>query len=499
MMSKSRQKYVVALDQGTSSCRALAVNHKGRVVAVAQEAFAASYPHPGWVEQNADEIWRRQKRVMDDVVQKIGGAENIAGIGITNQRETTVVWDRKTGKPLHPAIVWQCRRSTEICERLKAEGLEPTVREKTGLLLDPYFSATKLTWLFDHFPEWRPRAEAGEILFGTIDSWLLWNLSGGQHHITDITNASRTGLFNIHIRQWDDELLQIFGVPRPMLPRVVSSSERYFDADINGVPVPVAGCAGDQQAALFGQNAFAPGQAKNTYGTGCFLLMNAGTTPPPTPPHGLLSTVAWQINGETTYALEGSVFVAGAAIQWLRDGLGIIKKASETQKIAESVPDTGGVFFVPAFTGLGSPYWEPNARGMITGITRGTKPAHLVRAALESIAFQTRDMTGAMERATGVPLTLLRVDGGAAKNDFLLQFQADVLHLPVYRSAQSEVTALGTAYLAGLAVGFWTREQIMEINEKAKLDTFTPTTTEAEREEKYQGWINAVAYQTHFS
>ena len=498
---KQDKKYIIAIDQGTTSCRALAFDHKGRVKALAQEPLPATFPQPGWVEQDARDIWEIQSRVLRQVVQKIGGAETVAGIGITNQRETTVVWDRATGEPVHPAIVWQCRRSTSICERLKSDGAEPTVREKTGLLLDPYFSATKLTWLFENHPEIKARAEAGELAFGTVDSWLMWNLarqSDGKRdapHLTDATNASRTALFNIHTGDWDDELLNLFGVPRALLPRVVSSSERYFDAIIDGVSIPIAGCAGDQQAALFGQHCLQSGEAKNTYGTGCFLLMNAGNTAPAAPPHGLLTTVAWRQNGETTYALEGSVFVAGAAVQWLRDGMGFVKKAPETEKLARSVHDTGGVYFVPAFTGLGSPYWDPNARGMITGLTRGTTRAHLVRAALEAIAYQTRDITDAMQEATGVPLTRLRVDGGAAQNDFLLQFQADLLGLPVVRSAQTEATALGAAYLAGLAVGFWTPEHIAELTETAKSTVFEPTMPSEKRAALYDGWQNAVGYQ----
>ncbi|MES2462806.1 MAG: glycerol kinase GlpK, partial [Armatimonadota bacterium] len=483
-MRTDGEKFVLALDQGTTSCRALAVDVKGRIAATAQREFTQFYPRPGWVEHDASEIWTVQKDVLDDAVRKIGGADKIAAIGITNQRETLVLWDRQTGEPVHPAIVWQCRRSTAICERLKEAGHEAMVREKTGLLLDPYFSATKLTWLFENHPDLRDRAAAGELLFGTIDSWLMWKLSGGTRdagarHLTDITNASRTLLFNIHTRAWDDDLLALFGVPRAILPTVVSSSETYFEARIGDVSVPVSGVAGDQQAALFGQGCYAPGDAKNTYGTGCFLLMNTGATPP-TPEHGLLATIAWEIDGTVTYALEGSVFVAGAAIQWLRDGLQLIAKASETQALAESVPDTGGVYFVPAFTGLGAPYWQPDARGMITGLTRGTTRAHLVRAALEAIAYQTRDIIGAMAQTANLPLPRLRVDGGAASNDFLLQFQADLLGIPVARSAIQETTALGAAFLAGLAVGFWkSRDEIATLRQSD--GTFTPDMAETER------------------
>jgi glycerol kinase len=492
------ERFVLALDQGTTSCRALAVNAQGRIAATSQQEFTQFYPQPGWVEHDANEIWSVQKRVLDSTVQKVGGAERIAAIGITNQRETLVVWDRETGKPLHPAIVWQCRRSTAICERLKEAGHEAMVREKTGLLLDPYFSATKLTWLFENDPELHQRAEAGDVLFGTIDSWLLWKLSGGTsaagaRHLTDISNASRTLLFNIHTRDWDDELLALFGVPRAMLPDVVASSHRYFDTKWDDVEIPVSGVAGDQQAALFGQGCYAPGDAKNTYGTGCFLLMNTGSKPP-TPEHGLLATIAWEIDGTINYALEGSVFVAGAAIQWLRDGLGLIGKASETQALAESVSDTGGVYFVPAFTGLGAPYWQPEARGMITGLTRGTTRAHLVRAALESIAYQTRDIITAMAQTANLPLPKLRVDGGAASNDFLLQFQADLLGIPVARSAVQETTALGAAFLAGLAVGFWeNRDKLAALRQSDA--AFTPTMTQNKRDVLYEGWLKAVAYQ----
>ncbi|MBC8103406.1 MAG: glycerol kinase GlpK [Cytophagales bacterium] len=485
---------VIALDQGTTSCRALAVDHRGRVAALAQEEFTPFYPRPGWVEQDAAEIWTVQNRVLQKVARQVGGAASVAAIGITNQRETMVVWDRATGQPLHPAIVWQCRRSAGICERLKASGAEPMVRQKTGLLLDPYFSATKLTWLFEAFPDLRAKAENGEMLFGTVDSWLLWNLSGGKRHLTDPSNASRTLLYNLHTGDWDDDLLALFGVPRALLPEIVPSSGRCFDTalDGGGGMVAVAGVAGDQQAALFGQGCLSPGQAKNTYGTGCFLLMNAGNAPP-TPDQGLLATVAWQIGGETVYALEGSVFVAGAAIQWLRDGLGLIRSAAETEALARSVEGTGGVYFVPAFTGLGTPYWEPNARGMITGLTRGTTRAHLVRAALEAIAFQTRDIADAMVQSSGLPLPLLRVDGGAAQNDFLLQFQSDLLGIPVARSAIGETTALGASFLAGLAVGFWDKGEIAALRQADQ--TFRPAMPEAERESQYRGWQRAVRYQ----
>ncbi len=477
----------------------MAVDRQGRIAATAQRELTQFYPKPGWVEHDAKEIWTVQRAVLEEAMAEVGGARSIAAIGITNQRETMVVWDRQTGVPVHPAIVWQCRRSTEICERFKAAGQETMVREKTGLLLDPYFSATKITWLFENHPDLKGRAQAGEILFGTIDSWLMWHLSGGTsgagaQHLTDITNASRTLLFNIHTKEWDEELLTLFGVPRAMLPTVVPSSERYFDAKLAGVSLPVAGAAGDQQAALFGQGCYAAGDAKNTYGTGCFLLMNTGESPRK-PEHGLLATVAWEIDGTVTYALEGSVFVAGAAIQWLRDGLRLIGKASETQALAESVRNTGGVYFVPAFTGLGAPYWQPEARGMITGLTRGTTRGHLVRAALEAIAYQTRDIIEAMSQTAELPLPRLRVDGGATSNDFLLQFQADLLGIPVARAAVQETTALGAAFLAGLAVGFWKdRDELSYLRQSDA--TFAPAMAEEMRKTLYGGWKRAVAYQT---
>lgn len=484
---------ILALDQGTTSCRAIVFDRAGRIVSVAQREFTQFYPRPGLVEHDADEIWRVQKAVMEEAAGVVG-AEAIAAVGITNQRETVVVWDRDTGAPLAPAIVWQDRRTAEMCERLKADGVEPMVQEKTGLRLDPYFSATKLTWLFENVPGLRAKAEAGRALFGTIDAWLLWKLSGGRVHATDVSNASRTLLFNIHALDWDDDLLALFGVPRACLPTVRSSSEVYGETDLLGRRrVPIAGMAGDQQAALFGQTCFAPGMAKNTYGTGCFLLLNTGDAPI-TPAHGLLSTVAWRVNNKTVYALEGSVFVAGAAVQWLRDGLGILADARESEALARSVPNTGGVFFVPAFAGLGTPHWNPHARGMITGLTRGTTRAHLVRAALEAIAFQSRDVLDAMNQTSGVDIADLRVDGGAASNDFLLQFQADLLNVPVTRPVVGETTALGAAFLAGLAVGFWQSEAELAALWAADR-TFLPALPDAERAALYAGWKEAVGYQ----
>jgi glycerol kinase len=488
--------YVLAIDQGTTSCRALAFDRQGNVAAVAQEEFTQHYPQPGWVEHDADEIWRVQVRVLRSVAGQVGGAEQIAAIGITNQRETAVVWDRETGRPLNPAIVWQCRRSTGICERLRSDGAEPTVRERTGLLLDPYFSGTKLTWLFENEPDMRRRAEAGNVLFGTIDTWLLWNLSGGRVHATDPSNASRTLLYNIHTRAWDDDMLSLLGgVPRAMLPDVRPSSGVFCETDIlgPGTSVPVAGIAGDQQAALFGQACYAPGMAKNTYGTGCFLLMHTGDAPR-TPDHGLLSTVAWEVDGRTEYAVEGSVFIAGAAIQWLRDGLDLLTTAAESEELARSVPDTGGVYLVPAFIGLGAPHWRADARGMITGLTRGTRREHLIRAALESIAYQAREVCDAMTASTGVPLRALRVDGGATRNDFLMQFQSDLLGLPVERPANPETTALGAAFLAGLAVGFWSSRD--ELAALWRPDAqFIPQMPASDRDRLWAGWQQAVGYQ----
>ena len=488
------QRYVLGLDQGTTSCRALLFDRAGRVARVAQEEFTQFYPRPGWVEQDAGEIWAVQERVMRQVVEAAGPAA-IAAVGIANQRETTVVWDRATGAPIHPAIVWHCRRSTEICERLRGAGAEPRVRQKTGLLLDPYFSGTKLTWLFENDPGLRRRAESGEVLFGTIDTWLLWKLTGVRVHATDVSNASRTLLFDIHARDWDDELLDLLGVPRAVLPQVRSSSEVYGHTGLlGGAPIPVAGMAGDQQAALFGQTCFRPGTAKNTYGTGCFLLMNVGERPVPAE-HGLLATVAWEVDGQVEYALEGSVFVAGAALQWLRDGLGILRETPESDALARAVPDTAGVYFVPAFTGLGTPHWNPEARGMITGLTRGTRREHLVRAALEAIAYQSKAVLGLMEQVSGVRVATLRVDGGAARNDFLMQFQADLLGVDVARPEVTETTARGAAFLAGLAVGFWRDRAELSTLWQAER-TFRPAMDAGERDEKYRGWNRAVAYQT---
>jgi glycerol kinase len=450
-------KYILALDQGTTSSRAMVFDHDGAVRSLAQKEFRQIFPRPGWVEQDGGDIWSSQVGVAAEALVRAGvSAADIAAIGIANQRETTLVWDRRTGRPIHNAIVWQDRRTAAACDRLKSEGMEEFFRARTGLVIDAYFSGTKLAWLLDNVPGARPRAEAGELLFGTIDSWLLWNLTGGKHHRTDASNASRTLLFNIHTGAWDAELLEILRIPAAMLPEVSSSSQVYGEtaANLFARPIPIAGIAGDQQAALFGQACTRPGMVKNTYGTGCFMLMHTGRQPVASR-NRLLTTVAWQIGDETDYALEGSVFIAGAAVQWLRDGLGIIRSAAEVEQLAASVPDSGGVFLVPAFTGLGAPHWDPYARGAIVGITRGTSAAHIARAALESIAFQVADLLRAMEEDSGITLAELRVDGGASGNDLLMQFQADLLGVRVVRPRVSETTALGAAFLAGLAVGYW--------------------------------------------
>ena len=451
---------VLALDQGTTSSRAIAFSRDGAVLASAQQEFRQFFPQPGWVEHDAAEIWRTQRDTAAQALARAGLApRDVAAIGITNQRETTLLWDRKTGHPVAPAIVWQDRRTASRCDALRQQGLEPLFARKTGLLLDAYFSGTKLAWLLDHVGGARARAEAGELCFGTIDSWILWQLSGGTRHLTDATNASRTLMFDIHRGAWDDELLAALQVPRAVLPEVVPSSGVLFETACEGLPrgIPVAGVAGDQQAALFGQACHRPGMAKNTYGTGCFMLMHTGDKPAVSR-HRLLSTVAWQRGGKMEYALEGSVFVAGAAIQWLRDGLGIISHAAEVNALAASVPDAGGVLFVPALAGLGAPYWDPQARGTIVGLTRGSTKAHLARAALEAIAFQSAELLEAMGADAGLALAELRVDGGATASDLLMQIQADLLGVPVVRPRVTETTALGAGYLAGLGVGFWKDE-----------------------------------------
>jgi glycerol kinase len=450
-------QFILAIDQGTTSSRAILFDHAGGIKAVAQREFTQHFPQPGWVEHDANEIWSTQAGVVTECVAKAGvDFKQIAAIGITNQRETTVVWDRETGEPVCRAIVWQDRRTAEHCDALKRDGLEPLICQKTGLVLDAYFSGTKLKWILDHVPGARKRAEDGKLAFGTIDSWLTWKLTGGSAHITDVSNASRTLLYNIHTHLWDDELLELFTIPRSLLPEVRASSERYAETAgrLFSARVPVAGIAGDQQAALFGQMCLQPGALKNTYGTGAFMVLNTGDKPVVSK-NNLLTTIAWKINGKTTYALEGSIFIAGAVVQWLRDGLGIIRKSADVEQLAATVRDNGGVFLVPAFAGLGAPHWDQFARGTITGITRGTTAGHIARAALESIAYQTADVLEAMQADAGIPVKELRVDGGATGDDLLMQFQSDILGLPLVRPKVREITALGAAYLAGLAIGFW--------------------------------------------
>ena len=485
--------HILALDQGTTSSRAIVFDSTATIRAIAQREFRQIFPQPGWVEHDGREIWATQVGVAAEALTRAGiTPREVKAIGITNQRETTLLWDRRSGEPLHNAIVWQDRRTAERCDRLKADGLEPLFRRKTGLVLDAYFSGTKLAWLLETIPGARARAEAGELAFGTVDSWLAWNLSGGRLHISDASNASRTLLFNITTRDWDDELLAILGIPRAVLPQVVDSSAVYGETagDLFAAAIPIAGMAGDQQAALFGQACGTAGMAKNTYGTGCFLLMHCGERPV-TSRRNLLTTVAWQLAGRAEYALEGSVFVAGAAVQWLRDGLGIIRASGEVEALAASVPDSGGVYLVPAFTGLGAPHWDPYARGTIVGITRGTTSAHIARATLESIAFQSADLLTAMEADAGISLAELRVDGGATANSLLMQFQADLLGVPVVRPRISETTALGAAYLAGLAVGLWRDRE--EIASHWQVDrVFSPIMGRDEAAELRGRWERAV-------
>ncbi len=486
-------QYILALDQGTTSSRAIVFDKKGSIISVAQKEFKQYFPQPGWVEHDANEIWSSQFSVAIEAITKAGlSVENIAAIGITNQRETTVVWERSTGKPVYNAIVWQDRRTAAFCEELKAKGYDKMIQQKTGLIVDAYFSGTKVKWILDNVPGARQKAMNGELAFGTIDSWLLWNLTKGQVHATDVSNASRTMLCNIHTQQWDGELEKILDVPGNMLPQIRSSSEVYGHTQniMNAVNVPIAGIAGDQQAALFGQMCTQPGMVKNTYGTGCFMLMNTGEFPVFSN-NNLLTTIAWKINGVTKYALEGSVFIAGAVVQWLRDGLGIIKSSAAVEPLALSVKDNDGVYVVPAFTGLGAPYWNSDARGSIFGLTRGTRDGHIARAALESIAYQTMDVLKAMEADSGILIKELRVDGGATANDLLMQFQADILHTKVLRPTVTETTALGAAYLAGLAVGYWKNEQ--DIQQQWQLNKqFEPKIDEATKEKLVEGWKKAV-------
>jgi glycerol kinase len=486
-------QYVLALDQGTTSSRAMVFDHDGRVVAAAQQEFPQLLPWPGHVEHDPEAIWGSQLAVAREALQRAGAEPTqIAAIGVANQRETTVLWERDTGRPIANAIVWQSRVSADICQRLKADGLEPLFRDKTGLVVDPYFSGTKIKYLLDANPGLRQRADRGEILFGTVDSFLLWRLTGGRRHVTDYSNASRTLIFNIHTLDWDDELLRILDIPRAMLPSVQPSSGSLGETDVAwfGTPVPLTGDAGDQQAATFGQACFAPGTAKNTYGTGCFLLLNTGTRPVASQ-NNLLTTIGWGLAGEVTYCLEGSVFVAGAVVQWLRDGLGLIPTSADIERLAASVPDSGGVVVVPAFTGLGAPYWDPYARGAVFGITRGTTAGHLARAAVESMALQTADLLSAMQRDSGMPLRVLKVDGGAAINDALLQFQADLLNTVVCRPVVAETTALGAAYLAGLAVGYWQDTSDVARN-WALAREFRPQMAAEERARHLRRWQRAV-------
>ncbi len=485
-------RYVLALDQGTTGSTALVVDAEGALRGRGYAELPQRFPRPGWVEHDPDEIWQTTCQALERALGAArASSSEIAAVGITNQRETAILWERASGRPIHNAIVWQCRRTAALCEALKTEGAEPEFREKTGLVLDPYFSGTKIRWLLDEVPGARARAERGDLCFGTVDSWLLWRLSGGTVHATDASNASRTLCFNIHTLDWDEGLCRRLGVPMSILPRVLPSAGVFAETAAGALPagIPVAGIAGDQQAALFGQACVEPGMAKNTYGTGCFALLNTGPKPVGSQ-RGLLTTVAWTVAHRTSYALEGSVFVAGAAVQWLRDGLGIIAKAAETQSLAESVPDTWGVYLVPAFVGLGAPYWDPYARGTLVGLTRGTTRAHLARAALEAIAYQSRDVLDTMVEDAGVPIGTLRVDGGAAANDFLCQFQADILGVEVLRPSVTEITGLGAAYLAGVGAGLWKTE---ELAARWKLERrFVPTMGPATREAAYAGWRRAV-------
>jgi glycerol kinase len=488
------EKYILALDQGTTSSRAILFDKEGTIFHTSQQEFTQYFPKPGWVEHNADEIWSSILAVIAGVLsEKNIKAEQIEGIGITNQRETTVVWDKTTGEPIYNAIVWQSRQTAGICEQLKSQGFEEKFRDKTGLLIDAYFSGTKVKWILDNVEGAREKADNGDLLFGTIDTWLIWKLSGGERHVTDYSNASRTLMYNIYDLKWDNELLEILGVPTTMLPEVCPSSEIYAHTtgeSFFGHKTPIAGIAGDQQAALFGQACFESGMVKNTYGTGCFMLMNTGEKAVKSE-HGLLTTIAWGIDGKVEYALEGSIFVAGSAVQWLRDGLRMFRDSAESERYADRVDSTDGVYVVPAFVGLGAPYWDSDVRGAVFGLTRGTSKEHFVRATLESLAYQTKDVLDAMEADSGISLKSLRVDGGAVKNDFLMQFQSDILDVEVDRPVINETTALGAAYLAGLAVGYW--KDRSEISERWKNDkSFQPKMEEEKRNNLYGGWQKAV-------
>ena len=487
------KQYILALDQGTSSSRAIVFDEKGTTCAVAQREFRQIFPQSGWVEHDPHEIWSSQASVIAEAITTLDiNGLNIAGIGITNQRETTIVWDSETEEPIYNAIVWQDRRTSDYCDELKRQGVTEMIRQKTGLIIDAYFSATKIKWILDNVPGARQRADKGKLLFGTVDTWLIWRLTRGEVHVTDVSNASRTMLFNINTLEWDQELLDLFGIPRSMMPEVKSSSEVYghTKTTIFAHKVPIAGIAGDQQAALFGQMCTEPGMVKNTYGTGCFLLMNSGGKPILSK-NNLITTVAWKIGDTVNYALEGSIFVGGSVVQWLRDGLGVIKSSSEVEALAAQAPDTNGVYFVPALTGLGAPWWDQYARGTITGISRGTTTAHIARAALEGIAYQTMDITNAMSRDAGIPLKELKVDGGASRNNLLMQFQADILGTKVIRPKVVETTAMGAAYLAGLAVGYWSN--IDEIRKQWQIDRiFEPSWEEEQIRKAKEGWEDAV-------
>ncbi len=487
------EKYIIALDQGTTSCRCILFNKQGTIVSMAQKEYKQYYPKAGWVEHNPNEIWQTQLESAQKALQQIGADyKNISAIGITNQRETTVIWDKNTGEPIYPAIVWQCRRTAEYCDSLIKKGLADTFRKKTGLLIDSYFSATKIHWILQNVPHAKQKAEKGDLLFGTTDTWLIWKLTKGAVHATDYSNASRTMLFNINTLQWDNDILKELEIPKAILPTVHPSSFHFGNThkSIFGGEIPITGVAGDQQSALFGQNCFTAGSAKNTYGTGCFLLMNTGNKPVFST-HGLLTTIAWGIDNQITYALEGSVFTAGAAIQWLRDELHMIQTASETQKIAEQVPDNNGVYMVPAFAGLGAPHWDAYARGAIIGLTAGVNYKHIIRATLESLAYQTYDVLKAMEEDSNIALKCLRVDGGACANDFIMQFQSDIIGVPIERPVCIETTALGAAYLAGLYVGYWNDKK--DISQNCSIEkSFYSTMTEEVRQKNLKGWHKAV-------
>ncbi|MDO4633819.1 MAG: glycerol kinase GlpK [Eubacteriales bacterium] len=489
------KKYVMALDAGTTSNRCILFNQKGEICSMAQKEFTQYFPKPGWVEHDADEIWSSQLGVAVEAMSKVGAeAKDIAAIGITNQRETAIVWDKATGEPISHAIVWQCRRTSEYCDTLKAKGLEESFRAKTGLVIDAYFSATKVKWILDHVEGARERAEKGELLFGTVETWLIWKLTKGAVHVTDYSNAARTMLFNINTLTWDEEILAELDIPASMLPTPMPSSCIYGETDPSffGGSIPIAGAAGDQQAALFGQTCFTPGEAKNTYGTGCFLLMNTGEKPVFSD-HGLVTTIAWGIDGKVNYALEGSIFVAGAAVQWLRDEMRLIDSAEDSEYMARKVKDTNGCYVVPAFTGLGAPYWDQYARGTVVGITRGVNKYHIIRATLDSIAYQVSDVLSAMKADSGISLSALKVDGGASANNFLMQTQADIINAPVQRPTCVETTAMGAAYLAGLAVGYWSSAE--EVKENWEINhIFRPQIGEEERAERLRGWKKAVTY-----